>query len=51
MAGISDLDDLLQVVNTTKPTGIEINGGIEEATGIKDFDYLNQFCETFATFD
>lgn len=51
VAGISNLDNLLNVVNTMKPTGVEINGGIEEATGIKDFDYLNQFCETFATFD
>lgn len=51
IAGINDLNELLEMATKLSPTGIEINGGIEEAPGIKDFDYLNQFCETFATFD
>lgn len=41
--------NVMDVVNTYKPFGINVSGGMEEKAGIKDFDELNDLIDTMTT--
>lgn len=47
ISGISQIDLLYQLASSLQIGGITISGGAEEATGLKDFDYLNELSERF----
>lgn len=48
ISGIDQIDLLFELATTLRIGGIAIYGGSEEATGLKDFDYLNELSERFA---
>jgi phosphoribosylanthranilate isomerase len=43
--------EVMNVIGHYKPFGINVSGGMEEKTGIKDFDELNELVDTLRTED
>lgn len=43
--------EVMNIIGHYKPFGINVSGGVEEKTGIKDFDELNELVETLRTED